>query len=80
MNMFVGFCLCVREKIVRSEEKKKKKRRKTPKTQWKGMEKEEEDASVKGKRKKEEEEASVKGKLTEPSEKKKRVKSCGWPD
>ena len=45
------------------------------------MEKEEEEeASVKGKRKKEEEKASVKGKLTEPSEKKKRVKSCGWPD
>ena len=34
-------------------------------------EEEEEEASVKGKRKKEEEEASVKGKLTEPSEKKK---------
>ena len=72
-------CVYVLEK--RSwEVKKKKKRRKTPKTQWKGMEKEEEEASVKGKRKKEEEEASVKGKLTEPSEKKKRIKSCGWPD
>ena len=35
-------------------------------------EEEEEEASVKGKRKKEEEEASVKGKLTEPSEKKKK--------
>ena len=26
MNMFVGLCLCVREKIVRSEEKKKEKK------------------------------------------------------
>ena len=63
------------------KEKKKRKKRKTKKTRpdlaWKGKEKKEEKEDQCERKKKKR--RRIRPKLTEPSEKKKMVKSCGWP-